>query len=263
MIWTDNPMEFAQNRIDSRQYILLPAIAGAIQKDAARSVLDYGCGEGYLARHLADKSAHIGLYDISDYMLGLASKNVSDEGFKKISVYRAAEEIPQESFDCVVLSLVLMTIGDDVQYFRTLSECRRAMRRNSCLIIGITHPCFRQFIYSTHHTKFTLNNEFDYFKNNDLFEVYLRTSKSERLLEFQDFHHNLSYTFSMLKDAGLYVEDFIELKDQSIEESYYNRHFSPYIMMKCRRREAAIRVTGARGGSTLISHGILDDAAAV
>lgn len=235
MIWTDNPMDFAQNRIDSRQYILLPAIAREIKKDGAKSVLDYGCGEGYLFRDVADKSALVGLYDISEYMMGLAAQNVSGMGFKKVSVYRAAEEIPQESFDCVVLSLVLMTIGNDVEYFRVVSDCRRAMKRTGSLIIGITHPCFRQHLFSTHHTKFTLVNEFDYFKNSEPFEVYLRTSKSDRLIEFQDFHHNLSYTFSMLKDAGLYVEDFVELKDQSVEKSYFNRHAAPYIMMKCRR----------------------------
>lgn len=232
--WIDNPLEFAQNRIDSRQYILLPEIADMIEKDGANKILDYGCGEGYLSNNFKNKSITLGLYDISPTMVELAKENATKYEVETITTFNNQREIPENEFDSVVLSLVLMTIGEDEEYKNVLTNCKRALTKNGSLFIGITHPCFRQALYSTHHTKFTLGNEFDYFNNNAPFDVFLRTSKSENFIQFEDFHHNLSYTFSMLKEAGFYVEDLIELKDKSIENSFFNKHYSPYSILKCK-----------------------------
>lgn len=232
--WIDNPLEFAQNRIDSRQYILLPEIADMIEKEGANKILDYGCGEGYLSNNFKNKSITLGLYDISPTMVELAKENATKYEVETITIFNNQREIPENEFDSVVLSLVLMTIGEDEEYKNVLTNCKKALTKNGSLFIGITHPCFRQALYSTHHTKFTLGNEFDYFNNNAPFDVFLRTSKSENFIQFEDFHHNLSYTFSMLKEAGFYVEDLIELKDKSIENSFFNKHYSPYSILKCK-----------------------------
>lgn len=234
--WINNPLEFAQNRIDSRQYILLPEIAAMIEKEGASKVLDYGCGEGYLSNNFNNKSITLGLFDISSTMVELAKANATKNQIETITTFKHQNEIPVSGFDCVVLSLVLMTIGEDEEYQNILNNCNKALTENGSLYIGITHPCFRQALYSTHHTKFTLGNEFDYFNNNSPFDVFLRTSKSENFIHFEDFHHNLSYTFSMLKKVGFYVEDLIELKDKSVENSFFNKFFSPYSILKCKQK---------------------------
>ena len=232
--WLDNSLEFAQNRIDSRQYILLPEIADMIEKEGANKILDYGCGEGYLSNNFGNKSITLGLFDISSTMVQFANENAKKNQIETVITFNNQNEIPEGGFDCAVLSLVLMTIGEEEEYRNILNNCSKALTQTGCLFIGITHPCFRQALYSTHHTKFALGNEFDYFKNNSPFDVFLRTSKSENFINFEDFHHNLSYTFSMLKEAGFYVEDLIELKDKSVENSFFNKHFSPYLILKCK-----------------------------
>lgn len=235
-IWIDNPMEFAQNRIDSRQYILLPKIAEMIALDGVKSVLDYGCGEGFLAKHIQNKQTNLGLFDINATMVDLAKRNAEESEITKLNIYKNSNEIPSSLYETVVLSLVLMTIGDENEYMNVLNNCNKALSKDGSLIIGITHPCFRQALYSTHHTKFSLGNEFDYFNNQAPFDVFLRTSKSEKYIQFEDFHHNLTYTFSKIKEAGFYVEDFIELQDMSIENSYFNHHYSPYLIIKCKSK---------------------------
>jgi len=232
--WVNNPLEFAQNRIDSRQYILLPEIAKLIEKEGANKILDYGCGEGYLSKNFGNKSITLGLFDISSTMVELAKENAIKNQIETVTTFSNLNEIPESGFDCVVLSLVLMTIGEDEEYRNVLYHCKDALTQSGSLFIGITHPCFRSALYSTHHTKFTLGNEFDYFNNNSPFDVFLRTSQSENFIHFEDFHHHLSYTFSMLKNAGFYVEDLIELKDKSIENSFFNKHYSPYLILKCK-----------------------------
>lgn len=232
--WVNTPLEFAQNRIDSRRYILLPEIAGMIEKDGANRILDYGCGEGYLSNNLNHKSITLALFDIASVMVELAKDNAIKNQIQRVITFNNQNEIPEGDFDCVVLSLVLMTIGDDVEYRNILTNCHNALTKSGSLFIGITHPCFRQALYSTHHTKFTVGSEFNYFHNNSPFDVFLRTSKPEKFIHFEDFHHTLSYTFSMLKEAGFYVEDLIELKDKSIENSFFNRYYSPYLILKCK-----------------------------
>ncbi len=232
--WVSNPLEFAQNRIDSRQYILLPEIARMLEKDGAANILDYGCGEGYLSNNFNNKSFSLGLFDISATMVELAKENAANNQIKSVMAFNDPDEIPGSGFDAVVLSLVLMTIGEEEEYRNVLINCNKSLTRNGSLFIGITHPCFRQALYSTHHTKFTLGTEFDYFNNNAPFDVFLRTSKSENFIQFEDFHHNLSYTFSRLKETGFYVEDLIELEDKSVENSFFNKNFSPYSILKCK-----------------------------
>lgn len=232
--WIDSPMEFAQNRIDSRQYILLPEIAKIIKSINANKVLDYGCGEGYLSNNIYNKSVSLGLYDISSEMVELAKKNSIDNNIEEVMAYNDVEEIPQNIYDTVVLSLVLMTIGEDAKYKKVLENCKKALSEDGLLLIGLTHPCFRNAMFSTHHTKYTLGAEFDYFTNNKPFKVFLRTSKSDKFIQFKDFHHSLSYTFSMLNKVGFYVEDMLELKDKSIENSFYNKKYSPYLILKCK-----------------------------
>lgn len=236
MIWTDNPLEFAQNRIDSRQYILLPRIGDLINKASVSRILDYGCGEGYLSRSIVDKKAEIGLFDISPEMLELASRNMKNEGFVNLQAFNTPGDIPSEHYEVVVLSLVLMTIGNDADYLAVLGECCRALRSGGSLIIGVTHPCFRRALFSTHHTEYSLGVGFNYFENHRPFDVYLRTSKSDRFLEFADFHHNLSYMFSMFNKVGLRVTNLEELQDRSIEKSYFNQTASPYMLLVCEKR---------------------------
>lgn len=233
-IWLDKPMDFAQNRIDSRRYILLPKIAAIIAEFQAKSILDYGCGEGYLAENIENKQIDFHLYDISNVMLEIANQNISSKGFESYKILKTRSEIVSRKYDVVVSSLVLMTIGDDDEYLQVLRDLKNARTEDGFIIIGITHPCFRQSLFSTHHTEFSLGEPFNYFKNNEPFEVYLRSSKSETTIQFKDFHHNLTYVFSKLKEAGITVDEIIELEDRSIENSYYNLSFPPYLILKCK-----------------------------
>lgn len=233
--WMDSSQEFAQNRIDSRQYILLPRIGEIIRDFPIKSVLDFGCGEGYLSRFIDNKETRIGLHDISPDMLVLARENLRVAGLHNVEVYRSINQIPSGEFDCVVVSLVLMTISSDNDYLSVLKTCRNSLTSSGKLIIGITHPCFRASLFSTQHTKFTLGHSFDYFAAHEPFEVYLRTSKAETFIKFEDYHHNLSYMFSMFARAGLKVVSLEELKDTSIESSYFNETASPYMIIVCEK----------------------------
>jgi ubiquinone/menaquinone biosynthesis C-methylase UbiE len=233
MIWKDDPLAFAQNRIDSRQYILLPRIGEMVNQKEPRKILDYGCGEGLLGKHIANKDVQFGLFDISEVMTSMAAASLKKSGFDKVNVYETSEAIPSVHFDCIVLSLVLMTINTDQEYSEILNTCYRALKPGGQLLIGLTHPCFRQAQFSTYHTKFTLGHQFNYFNNHEAFDVFVRGSKAGKFIEFPDFHHTLTYTFSMVNKAGLSIVDLEELKDRSIEDSYYNPHLAPYLILKC------------------------------
>ncbi len=231
-LWTENPMEFAQNLTDSRRYILLPRIAEMIKENNYASVLDYGCGEGCLLDNITNKDLEIALFDISNVMVELAVKNASGAGFKSVAPYYAAADIQRRNFECVVLSLVLMTIGNDADHTAVLQNCKDALKPGGELIVALTHPCFRPVKFSTHHTSYSLGQEFDYFSEHAPFDVFISNSKAEKPIQFQDFHHSLGYTLSSLQKAGFRLVEFVELKDSSVEESYYDHPASPYLIMR-------------------------------
>lgn len=84
------------------------------------SVLDYGCGTGYLLRRLA-KHFKVAGYDISPHARGFASKNVPS-----MIVYDLEEQIPSEYFSGIVSLHVLEHI-DLVQLPQVLSLWHRSL----------------------------------------------------------------------------------------------------------------------------------------
>jgi len=235
-IWINDPLLFPGNEICSRKYVLLPEIAAEIEKFGAKTILDFGCGEGYLANLLNSKEAQIGLFDISPDMTLMAERSFIDMGFKSVTTYSATNHIPRNSWDCVVLSMVLMTLQSHEEHATVLENTTEAMKDEGILLIGISHPCFRPAVFGNFHTDYSLGREFKYMADFDPFEVYLRTSKQVEPLRFTDFHQSLSYTFKSLNSAGLVVEELQELNDFASDGSYYNPYLPPYILMKCSKR---------------------------
>lgn len=228
-IWTSHPERYAYIQNESRQLVLYPVLIKLIEEFSPSSVIDYGCGDGSLLK-LIRKPDVLSAYDASRKARTLALQNLREHPVK---MYSSKRDIPPERYDCVILSLVLMTIKTRRAMRELLKTVHRIKRPRGKVLIAVTHPCFRQYAFSTFHTEYLKSGEFSYFEDGKAFSVYLKDSVKKSELSFVDYHWSLSTTFNSIADAGLNVFRTIEVKDGPNSVRQHNTKFPPYLIFAC------------------------------
>lgn len=228
-IWVLHPKTYSGIINESRKLILHPKLSELIIQKEGTKILDYGCGDGSLIT-LVDNKCEISLFDISNIVLSEAKKNLKDY---KTTVYYDQSAIPKNYFDYVIFSLVIMTIPTKKDIKESLHAIYSSLQKNGTALIAITHPCFRQEIFSTFQTGYSQDKRFNYFEDGDKFEVLLRDSITNQTLTFHDYHWTLSTIINLITSCNLIIKNMFELPDKSGNNKYFNSRFSPYIILEC------------------------------
>ena len=117
---------------------------------ANKKVLDYGCGNGYLARRLEQAGARVSAVDINQKFIEICRAYSAEFG---ISTERLRYElvpdngslpeniVPSADFDLVVSNYVIMDVqGDD--YIKYVENIYRALRYGGQAIVVLLHPMY-------------------------------------------------------------------------------------------------------------------------
>ncbi|MCI5119850.1 MAG: class I SAM-dependent methyltransferase, partial [Candidatus Electrothrix sp. AUS4] len=149
--WTTELNSYLAVKDESRKKTLYPKILEIIQKLKPGNILDFGCGDGELLSCIKSKcKAKISAYDRSN----LAIKAIKSRfGATEVKIYEAQNDILSATYDVIICSLVLMTIDCEEELEEVLNIIYNAKARNGHVIFAITHPCFRQYQYSTFVTQ--------------------------------------------------------------------------------------------------------------
>ena len=106
-----------------------------------RTILDGGCGEGYLSRELAHRGAAVTGLDASSSLI-TAARGERDRLNLRVNHYVASlDSIPEDdgTFDTVVCNHAINDIGDPPA---ALKEIGRVTKPGGRLILLMLHPCF-------------------------------------------------------------------------------------------------------------------------
>ena len=106
-----------------------------------KKVLDLCCGEGHLARMLADRDAFVTGVDLSEVNLGAARRAggvMANPDFVADDAQSLATQTGQ-SFDIVVCKMALMDIPDVDAVFAAV---HRVLRPRGRFLAALLHPCF-------------------------------------------------------------------------------------------------------------------------
>lgn len=157
-------IEIIRNHRDKyREELTNTAVLNAIGAARGLTVLDAGCGEGYLSRELAQEGAVVTGLDSSAELIkaarshGLASKLSAsfDVGTVDSLPYDA------DSFDLVLCNHLMNDLQDPAQ---ALKEFARVLRDRGRVVILMLHPCF----YNNHAERAEPENNLptsSYFQN--------------------------------------------------------------------------------------------------
>lgn len=103
-----------------------------------RSLLDLGCGQGVLARHLSEEIQYVGV-DQSKELIGAAKKLSKDRKFIVSDVTKSLT-LEKRDFDFATFILCLQNI-DDGQ--KAICTAHKHLRKGGKLLIVLNHPSFR------------------------------------------------------------------------------------------------------------------------
>jgi ubiquinone/menaquinone biosynthesis C-methylase UbiE len=125
------------------QEFVLPAVLDLVGEVQGQAVCDLACGQGLVARALAQRGAMVTGIDLSEEMLALAARHESREPLGVRYLQDDAEHlatVSAQQFDGVVCSMALMDCGDPGAVFRSVV---RVLRPGGWLVSALTHPCFQ------------------------------------------------------------------------------------------------------------------------
>jgi 2-polyprenyl-3-methyl-5-hydroxy-6-metoxy-1,4-benzoquinol methylase len=218
----------------NRQYVVDPVVLQLMGSVEGLSILDAGCGNGYLCRLLAKRGARIVGVDVSKEFIQMARQQE-----KKLPLgieYHVGtlcnlNLFQDEGFDVVVSNLVLMDLPD---LDKAISELHRVLKRGGRLVFSIMHPCFASPpVHGWVRAPFDTDRKEDriYWKVDRYFD---RAMEIWRLSEanqppLYSFHRPLSDYIKTLFKHGFTITDFEEpVPSKKAIEKHYREFGNEY-----------------------------------
>ena len=124
---------------DDPVFAAVEALMGEV---AGQRVCDLACGQGRVARHLADLGARVTGIDLSTKLLEIARRHEAAEprGIDYLQAdARRLDGVGDGTFDGVLCYMALMDIPDLAP---TLDSVARVLRPGGWFIFAIIHPCY-------------------------------------------------------------------------------------------------------------------------
>ena len=202
-----------------------------IESYQPKTLLDYGCGNGYI-NTLLDRDIQKTLYDIK-------SGSVKIDNFEKYNckIVTSTANLLKDHFDVVLLNFVLICVPDEKMYSEMLATIEYVKKENGKLIIFDCHPCFMQYGYSYFNVE--LPENFQYLSYGKAFTKHINTIDHETgektKCSFPDFHWPLSFTINKIVESGFNIVRMEEWPDIGFERynEAKNERYPPIYCLVC------------------------------
>lgn len=168
------------------------------------TVLDAGCGTGYLSKKLLERGARVTGIDFSDKMIDIARSQYPDIQFY-VDSCSDLRNIEDQYFDLVIANYVLMDTPD---LRGTMASFARVLKAGGMAVLVFSHPCFPQgrATVSPDGKEITYHWKSPYFLPTKCIDPPWAHFTSE----FIWFHRPLSDYWKAFIDAGFVIVDFEE-----------------------------------------------------
>lgn len=189
-----------------KEVLLNPTLLTLLGDVSGKTLLDAGCGEGYLSRMLAKAGAVVTAVDYAPRMLQIAEQRTPRE-LAITYLHGNCEDLhmlEDGSFELIVSNMV---IQDLAHYERAFQEMYRLLTAGGSYIFSITHPCFitPKSGWERSETGAKLHWKVDEYFAEGAYEQ--RFGSEERMLLF---HRTLSSYVNTLIATGFMLEKIVE-----------------------------------------------------
>ena len=145
--WSRAPQEivaaFGDEGDFTRRYLLNPVIFELLGNVVGKTILDAGCGQGYLSRLLAKKGAVVtGIEPAEPWYTYAVQRERSEQlGIRYVQEDLSTWSPLPDTFDYVIANMVFMDIP---AYLPALRACIASLKKKGELIFSLLHPCFEE-----------------------------------------------------------------------------------------------------------------------
>jgi 2-polyprenyl-3-methyl-5-hydroxy-6-metoxy-1,4-benzoquinol methylase len=184
-----------------------PALMTAIGPAEGLTILDAGCGEGYLSRVLAKAGAIVTGIDLSDSLVAAAKKLNFANGLPVKFDTGSLYDLPykDDAFDLVVCNHAINDLQEPAIAIR---EFARVLRLGGRLIVLMLHPCF----YNSHAERDQTTNgtiAASYFGERSIKQTFKVGGLASPAANTAWFHP-LEYYIEQLRHSSMVVTSLIE-----------------------------------------------------
>lgn len=127
--------------------VIYPSLSKLLGDISGKSILDSGCGSGYLSAHLAIRAKSVVGTDFANSFVMLCKNKYSSVANLSFEVHDVTKQMPfpDAHFDCVVSKMVL-------QYVQTIDifaqESARVLKSRGKVVVIVDHPFNTQFYFA-------------------------------------------------------------------------------------------------------------------
>ncbi|GHO45125.1 class I SAM-dependent methyltransferase [Ktedonospora formicarum] len=183
----------------ARQHILNPHLFSLLGDLSGKTIMDAGCGHGYLSRLMAQRGARVYAIEPSENLYRYA---IEQEQKTPLGITYLQEDLTvmpsrtklTDGFDALVANMVFMDIPD---YEDAIHNCISLLKPGGSLIFSITHPCFEESSSEWETKGYVAVHE------------YLHEHTHPNLYGYT-FHRPLSAYLNLLMRAGCTLQQIIE-----------------------------------------------------
>jgi ubiquinone/menaquinone biosynthesis C-methylase UbiE len=187
------------------EHLILPNSLRLLDCKAGDSLIDLGCGQGILSRHLPPNVNYTGV-DASPSLIQQAQKRSQH----KFVVGDLSKPLNFSRFSHAAMILVLQNIETDEQ---AIGNGATALNPGGKFLIVLNHPCFRiprQSAWGIDETKKLQYRRVDLYMSPLKIPIQTHPGSQEPSPQTWSFHHPLSHYVTALAKAGCVIEQMEE-----------------------------------------------------
>ncbi len=217
--------------------VILPALLPLLALRPGDSLLDVGCGQGILSRHLPEEMEYLGI-DASPSLIAEANRMSS----RRKHLFRVADaEKPfsaERKYSRATVILALQNMARPENVLKNIADC---LLPEGQLLLVLNHPCFRMLKHSSWGTdKNVQYRRLDRYLTPYRTEVRSKPSEGAESPTTLSFHHSLSSLSRLLRDAGFSITLMEELCSNKKSygkaaraENFARKEFPLFLILQC------------------------------
>ncbi|MEW4487771.1 methyltransferase domain-containing protein [Thalassoglobus sp. JC818] len=214
----------------NRQLNSDPVLFELLGETSGLTILDVGCGTGYLVGLLMKQHANVIGVDVSSEMIAIASRDVPAGDFRVDDSSQLAT-VEDQSIDKIVSNYVLMDTPD---LDRTVEAMFRVLKPGGTAVLIFSHPCFPQG-----PDRVSVEDRISYHWAESYFDQQRRHDRpwNHFQTEFIWYHRPISDYFQSFRRSGFAVD---EMREPRIPEDWVDKCSSPEQIRSYRERPMSI-----------------------
>jgi 2-polyprenyl-3-methyl-5-hydroxy-6-metoxy-1,4-benzoquinol methylase len=169
-------------------------------------ILDFGCGDGYLAHVLTELDYSVTGIDVSQKMIELAKKKYPDVHFHQLNLDSPilSNHLKPNFFEAIIANMVLHDIKKLDRIMRNLTK---TLKKNGVLLASIPHPCFYNQSGKNFFERKSVEMNVTTYRTPHVFTKFTEMTKDGA----RHYHRPLHVYFNLFLQNGYVLSGFDEI----------------------------------------------------